>query len=358
MSHLKLVKLEAKYKTPLFDMMDEWCSFQTDDKDDRTPYAIFKNDYHDFDNYLANLEYKEPKEGRVPDSVFFALDVERNIFVGAVNIRHYLNDRLLLCVGHIGDGIRPSERRKGYGTEIIRLALQECKKLGINRVLMTCSKDNIGSKKTIINNGGVLENEVNDDGEIVQRYWINLKEETKDKFSLWLDKVDAKASQKGRFIKFIWQLTKFNIVGFLVMFMQLALVNLLYFIMKGWSEPLPGVLGQIFSETTMGESHSTWGYILPFFLSNIIANTFGYFLNKHKTFKSDAPWWNCLIYLVVLFLLIILATWIQGLVANLLIGVGLEVLGPTLAAMAAGFIQFLVLFPLQKYVLLREKKTR
>ena len=54
------------------------------------------------------------------------------IFVGAINIRHYLSEKLLLDGGHIGDGVRPSERRKGYATEIIRLGLEECKKLGIN----------------------------------------------------------------------------------------------------------------------------------------------------------------------------------------------------------------------------------
>ena len=77
--------------------------------------------------------------------------------------------------GHIGDGIRPSERRKGYGTKIIELALVECKKLGINRVLIVCDKNNIGSRKAIINNGGVLENEaVREDGSIDQRYWIEI----------------------------------------------------------------------------------------------------------------------------------------------------------------------------------------
>ena len=78
-------------------------------------------------------------------------------------------------VGHIGDGIRPSERKKGYATEMVRLALIECKKLGIERVLMICDKENIGSAKSIIKNGGVLENEfVNSDGNTIQRYWINI----------------------------------------------------------------------------------------------------------------------------------------------------------------------------------------
>lgn len=95
--------------------------------------------------------------------------------VGAINIRHYLNDNLLKHGGHIGDGVRPSERQKGIATRMIALGLEECKKLGLKRVLMTCRKDNIGSAKSIINNGGILENEIKqDDGVVTQRYWIDL----------------------------------------------------------------------------------------------------------------------------------------------------------------------------------------
>ena len=61
-----------------------------------------------------------------------------------------LNDYLLKYSGHIGDGIRPSERSKGYATKMILLALDECLKLGIHRVLMTCNKTNVASKKSII----------------------------------------------------------------------------------------------------------------------------------------------------------------------------------------------------------------
>lgn len=171
MGRIRLVKLTHAYKRHLEDMLQEWIAFGDAN---HSPYAIFKNDYHDFDYYLASLELKEPKEGRVPDSVFFALDEERDIFVGAIDIRHYLNEKLLLDGGHIGDGIRPSERRKGYATAMIRLGLEECKKLGIDKVLMVCDKDNVGSRKSILANGGVLENEIEVDGEIEQRYWITL----------------------------------------------------------------------------------------------------------------------------------------------------------------------------------------
>ena len=172
---IRLIKLTKKYYYQLSEMIDEWKIDQELNHTNHSPWAIFKNDYHDFNYYLANLEYKESIDGKVPDSVFFLLDEDRNILLGAVNIRHYLNDYLLKYAGHIGDGIRPSERGKGFATEMIRLALLECKKLGIYRVLMVCDKSNIASAKTIIKNGGKLEDEfVDGDGKIQQRYWIEV----------------------------------------------------------------------------------------------------------------------------------------------------------------------------------------
>ena len=157
-------------------MLEEWAAFNAANPDaNHSPWAIFKNDFRDFDHYLEDLDITHPDPLHVTDSNFFALDEERDIFVGAINIRHYLNERLLLLGGHIGDGVRPSERRKGYATEIIRLGLEECRKLGIDRVLMICNKNNIGSMKSILNNGGVLENEIEVDGEIECRFWIDLK---------------------------------------------------------------------------------------------------------------------------------------------------------------------------------------
>lgn len=165
---LRLVKLEDAYREQLNDMMDEWCA----SGEKIIPYAIRKNDYHDFETYKSNLELTETRDGLVPDSTFFCLDEERNIFVGAVNIRHWLNEGLLRDGGHIGDGVRPSERRKGVATQMIALALEECKKLGIDRVLMVCDKENTGSAKSIQNNGGKLENEIVENGVTEQRYWI------------------------------------------------------------------------------------------------------------------------------------------------------------------------------------------
>lgn len=165
---LKLVKMEEKYIPQLQEMMDEW----TNADENIIPWSIRKCDYHDINNYISSLEIKEPDGKYVPDSTFFCLDTDRDIFIGAVNIRHYLNDKLILSGGHIGDGIRPSERGKGYGTKMVALAIEECEKLGIKDILMCCDKSNIASARTIIKNGGILENEIVDDGTLLQRYWI------------------------------------------------------------------------------------------------------------------------------------------------------------------------------------------
>lgn len=167
---LKLVKLKKEFSEQLIDMMDEW----TMANEKIIPWSIRKCDYHDIGQYIGSLEVKEANGKNVPDSTYFCLDTERDIFVGAVNIRHYLNDKLLFSGGHIGDGIRPSERGKGLGTKMIALALDECRKLGIHDVLMCCDKGNIASARTIEKNGGVLENEVSEDGVPVLRYWIKV----------------------------------------------------------------------------------------------------------------------------------------------------------------------------------------
>ncbi len=168
---LRLVKASNQYQTQITDMLEEW--YATGER--IVPYAIRRLDYHDFAYYCANLEIKDAGGGRVPDSTFFCLDEERDRMVGAVNIRHDLNEALLLNGGHIGDGVRPSERGKGIATQMIAMALDECRKLGIRKVLMVCDKENIASAKSIRRNGGILENEVLVDGVTEQRYWIELK---------------------------------------------------------------------------------------------------------------------------------------------------------------------------------------
>ncbi len=77
--------------------------------------------------------------------------------------------------GHIGYGIRPTERRKGYATKLLVLALEKATALGIQKALVVCDQSNIGSEKTIINNVGIPDTDfIEPNGNIVKRYWIEL----------------------------------------------------------------------------------------------------------------------------------------------------------------------------------------
>ncbi|MBI1294755.1 GNAT family N-acetyltransferase [bacterium] len=136
----------------------------------------------DFAAYVARLhaesDAKQTSPDRVPQSTFWLVrhaDGETRV-LGTSRLRHSLNERLRLMGGHIGYGIRPSEQHKSYGTQILALTLLEARKLGIERVLVTCDVDNIASVRIIEKNGGVLEDRLtpaNYDREIA-RYWIDL----------------------------------------------------------------------------------------------------------------------------------------------------------------------------------------
>ena len=174
---LKLIKLTKDYEKQLREMLDEWKAELERTGAKPIPAPLFRNDPFDIGRYIDGLEYKTPTEAMVPDSVFFLYDSERDILIGAVHIRHYLNDTLRKWSGHIGIGIRPSERRRGHASEMLRLALAECKKLGIDRVQITCDKENKGSVGVIVKNGGTIECEfLSPEGKERQRYIIDIRQ--------------------------------------------------------------------------------------------------------------------------------------------------------------------------------------
>jgi len=112
-------------------------------------------------------------DGFVAHSTYWLVEGHERV-VGVSNIRHALTPPLLREGGHIGYGIRPSARRKGFGREILRQSVRRAHDLGIADVLVTCGQANVASAKVIVANGGVLESElfVPERDEIVQRYWI------------------------------------------------------------------------------------------------------------------------------------------------------------------------------------------
>jgi len=173
---LKLVFPTEEYRKQVMEYLEEY--FDNNEYELNGDGELDK--LKDFDKWLEkvrnDVSEKTSSSNRVPATLYLCIRTSDNRLIGMLQIRHKLNENLLKHSGHIGDGIRPSERNKGYGTKMIRLALIKVKELGIDRVLMTCDKDNIASAKTIIKNGGVLENELDlGNNEIIQRYWISLK---------------------------------------------------------------------------------------------------------------------------------------------------------------------------------------
>ena len=125
-------------------------------------------------NFVENTKYKETvTPGFVTAHTFFALDNDK--IVGIINGRHELNDYLLNFGGHIGYSVRKSERRKGYAKKMLNYTSEFLFSLGLDKILVTCDKNNIASKRTIESCDGILENEVIEESRITLRYWIYKK---------------------------------------------------------------------------------------------------------------------------------------------------------------------------------------
>ncbi len=133
----------------------------------------------DFAGYVAQLEAQAHGErlppGCVAEHVYWLVRAGTEI-VGTSRLRRSLTPALEDIGGHIGYNIRPSARRRGYGTRQLALILERARALGLDRVLLTCDTDNVGSARIIERNGGVLASlGVSPiSGKQISRYWIAL----------------------------------------------------------------------------------------------------------------------------------------------------------------------------------------
>ena len=142
----------------------------------------YLNDYEGWLKYLEESRNRIPNEEKVPSETYFLVRINDNKIIGMVNIRTCLNEKLRNGAGHIGYGIRPTERQKGYNKINLYLALKRCNELGIEEVLMDCDKKNPASAKTMLALGGVMikERENKEDNIIEQVFTIDVKKSLAD----------------------------------------------------------------------------------------------------------------------------------------------------------------------------------
>ncbi len=173
MPHIILEKPTIERKSDAIEFINEFIQHNSN----INGTGALDSNVNNYECWLASLDDKEKgirTDGLYgSDTTYFAVRTCDNRIVGMVNIRHELNDYLFNYGGHIGNCVRPSERKKGYGTEILYLGAIKCLELGINKILVTVNVENTGSIKVIENNLGILDNCVEKDGDKIFRYWID-----------------------------------------------------------------------------------------------------------------------------------------------------------------------------------------
>lgn len=166
-----LTKPELIYKESFIEALKEF------HLEDRNLSFEVNNLNIDFMGFVQELLDKSDRtkipSDRVPETYFWLIDNQE--FIGRISIRHHLVAHLFRD-GHVGYEIRPSKRTLGYGKQILKLGLEKAKDIGLTEILVTCDSDNIGSKKIIEFNGGILEDDMvyPDKGISKLRYWIEV----------------------------------------------------------------------------------------------------------------------------------------------------------------------------------------
>ena len=173
-------------KNEIIEYLDEFVEYESDINGAGSLDKIYEG--YSFEEALDRCLKMKDEEfaksvGRCPGNTFLLIRESDNRIVGTLNLRWNLNEEMLRFGGHIGYGIRPTERRKGYNKINLYLGIVEAKKVGLEKVMLDCDVNNIGSDRTLKALGGVLERTEIDpsDGILTNVYWFNV-DDTMEKY--------------------------------------------------------------------------------------------------------------------------------------------------------------------------------
>ena len=167
MDSLQLVIPKKEHETAVMDFREEFLKAK-----EKISGSVGLEQAENYEDWLGHKYI--PHYGSVDEAVFLAFDSVGKL-VGISDIRLGTNDFIQTFAGQIGYSVRPSQRKRGYASEILKLTLIEAAKCGLSKILITCNEPNIASAKVIEKNGGVLEKIIPHPGfSDVKRYYIDL----------------------------------------------------------------------------------------------------------------------------------------------------------------------------------------
>ncbi len=156
---MKIEKISLKHKEAILEMCKEY-NLNNEDYNG----AFFIKNIIDYEDKIKELD--NASNGILDNPAFVPYTcyvfIKENKIVGVGSVRHYLNEYLEKFGGHIGYSIRPTERKKGYGSKALELLINQAKEMNIEKILITCNINNIGSKKVIENNNGKFINQIDE----------------------------------------------------------------------------------------------------------------------------------------------------------------------------------------------------
>ena len=184
MEKFYLEKPSIERKDEIIEYLDEFVKYESDINGSGSLDKIYEG--YTFEQALERCLKMEDEKyakslGKCNGKTFLLIRKNDNRIIGTINVRWNLTPELLQFGGHIGYGIRPTERQKGYNKINLYLGLIEAKKIGLDKVMLDCSTTNLGSDKTIKALGGILERcEIDPwDNELTNVYWIDVNDSLK-----------------------------------------------------------------------------------------------------------------------------------------------------------------------------------